>query len=43
MGIFSITVFAEKSAHNSKSKPIIAIADVTAEMGSICEPGSGCC
>ena len=43
MGIFSITVFAEKPAQNSKPKPIIAIADVAAEMGSICEPGSGCC
>ena len=43
MGIFSITVFAEKPAQNGIPKPIIAIADLEAEAGSICEPGSGCC
>ncbi len=43
MGIFSITVFAEKAQGNTRVKPIIAIADIDADAGSMCEPGSGCC
>jgi ubiquinone/menaquinone biosynthesis C-methylase UbiE len=42
IGIFSITVYAEKPAGDSPKKQI-KIADIAAESSSNCAPGSGCC
>lgn len=38
-GIFSITVFAQKGASNTKYKAI----DLGFDQGAICDPNSGCC
>ena len=42
VGIFSITVYAEKSGEKPAKKQI-KIADIAAESSSNCAPGSGCC
>jgi ubiquinone/menaquinone biosynthesis C-methylase UbiE len=43
MGIFSITVYAEKPENQAIRKPVILVSDIASETGSLCSPGSGCC
>lgn len=43
MGIFSITVYAEKPGVKGQDKPRIKLADLSSESGACCSPSSGCC
>lgn len=43
MGIFSITVYAEKPGVEGQDKPRIKLVDLSSESGACCSPSSGCC
>lgn len=43
IGIFSITVYAEKPGEKPKDKPKVALAELSSDASACCTPGSGCC